>query len=106
LLQIKRNEHITREVVRHEFDDADKVCAFCQGELHYMGKYVTEKLVFVPATNTELDMPIDYQKISIWLVIVSPRSDSRQNVIDDGKRKRIKLEPDPKVSPRIIYMNL
>jgi hypothetical protein len=28
-----------------------------------------------------------------------------KNVIDVGKRKRIKLEPDPKVSPRIIYMN-
>jgi transposase len=55
-LKRKRNtkpfgEHITREVVIHDIDEADKVCACCQGELHCMGKDVTEKLVFVPATT-------------------------------------------------------
>jgi transposase len=45
------DEHITREVVIHDIDEADKVCACCQGELHCMGKDVTEKLVFVPATT-------------------------------------------------------
>jgi len=34
------NEHITREVVIHDIDDAGKVCACCQGELHCMGKDV------------------------------------------------------------------
>jgi len=38
-------------VVIHDIDEADKVCACCQGELHCMGKDVTEKLVFVPATT-------------------------------------------------------
>jgi transposase len=41
--------HITREVIVHDIDDADKVCACCQGEMHCMGKDVNEKLVFVPA---------------------------------------------------------
>ena len=55
-LKRKRNtkpfgEHITREVVIHDIDEADKVCACCQGELHCMGKDVTEKLVFMPATT-------------------------------------------------------
>jgi len=45
------DEHITREVVIHDIDEADKVCVCCQGELHCMGKDVTEKLVFVPATT-------------------------------------------------------
>jgi len=45
------DEHITREVVIHDIDEADKICACCQGELHCMGKDVTEKLVFVPATT-------------------------------------------------------
>jgi transposase len=45
------DEHITREVVIHDIDEADKVCACCQGELHCMGKDVTEKLVFVSATT-------------------------------------------------------
>ena len=44
-------EHIAREVIIHDIDDVDKVCACCQGKLHVMGKDVTEKLVFVPATT-------------------------------------------------------
>jgi transposase len=44
-------EHIDREVIIHDIDEADKVCGCCQGEMHCMGKDVTEKLVFVPATT-------------------------------------------------------
>ena len=44
-------EHIDREVIIHDIDEADKVCSCCQGEMHCMGKDVTEKLVFVPATT-------------------------------------------------------
>ena len=44
-------EHITREVIIHDIDDADKVCECCNGDMHCMGKDVTEKLVFVPATT-------------------------------------------------------
>jgi len=44
-------EHIAREVIIHDIDEADKVCECCNGEMHCMGKDVTEKLVFVPATT-------------------------------------------------------
>jgi transposase len=44
-------EHIVREVIIHDIDDADKVCECCNGDMHCMGKDVTEKLVFVPATT-------------------------------------------------------
>ncbi|MFC3122514.1 IS66 family transposase zinc-finger binding domain-containing protein, partial [Agaribacter flavus] len=44
-------DHIPREVVVHDIDEADKVCDCCQGEMHIMGKDVTEKFVFVPATT-------------------------------------------------------
>ncbi len=45
------DEHITREVVVHDIDEADKVCACRQSELHCMGKDVAEKSAFVPATT-------------------------------------------------------
>ena len=44
-------DHIPREVIVHDIDEADKVCECCQGEMHCMGKDVTEKFVFVPATT-------------------------------------------------------
>ena len=43
--------HIERDVIVHDIDDADKVCGCCKGEMHCMGKDVTEKCVFVPATT-------------------------------------------------------
>jgi transposase len=59
-LKRKRNtkpfcEHITREVVIHYINVADKVYACCQGELHCIGKNVTEKLVFVPVTTKAVE---------------------------------------------------
>ncbi len=44
-------DHIAREVIIHDIDEADKVCQCCQGQMHVMGKDVTEKCVFVPATT-------------------------------------------------------
>jgi transposase len=44
-------DHIPREVIVHDINEADKVCECCQGEMHCMGKDVTEKFVFVPATT-------------------------------------------------------
>lgn len=44
-------DHIAREVIIHDIDEADKVCECCKGQMHVMGKDVTEKCVFVPATT-------------------------------------------------------
>ena len=44
-------DHIPREIIIHDIDEADKVCVCCQGQMHVMGKDVTEKCVFVPATT-------------------------------------------------------
>jgi transposase len=51
----KRNRKVAddtleREVVIHDIDEADKTCDCCQGQMHVMGKDVTEKLEYVPAT--------------------------------------------------------
>ncbi|MFC3120185.1 IS66 family transposase zinc-finger binding domain-containing protein [Agaribacter flavus] len=43
--------HIMREVIIHDVDEADKVCEYCQGQMHVMGKDVTEKCVFEPETT-------------------------------------------------------
>jgi transposase len=44
------DDTVEREVVIHDIDEADKTCDCCQGQMHVMGKDVTEKLEYVPAT--------------------------------------------------------
>ena len=40
---------LPREVVVHDIDDADKVCACCDNALHKIGEDKSEKLEFIPA---------------------------------------------------------
>ena len=49
------DENIEREVVVHDIDEDDKVCACCQSQMHCIGKEVTEKLEFVPATTKVIE---------------------------------------------------
>jgi transposase len=44
------DDTVEREVVIYDIDEADKTCDCCQGQMHVMGKDVTEKLEYVPAT--------------------------------------------------------
>ena len=44
------DDHLEREVVIHDIDEDEKVCGCCHGQMHCIGKEVTEKLEFVPAT--------------------------------------------------------
>jgi hypothetical protein len=39
---------LPREVVVHDIDDADKVCACCENALHKIDEYKSEKLEFIP----------------------------------------------------------
>lgn len=49
------DDTLEREVVIHDIDEADKTCDCCQGQMHVMGKDVTEKLEFVPATTKVIE---------------------------------------------------
>lgn len=49
------DDTLEREVVIHDIAEADKVCDCCQGQMHVMGKDVTEKLEFVPATTKVIE---------------------------------------------------
>lgn len=40
---------LPRERVVHDIDEADKVCACCDSELHQIGEDVSEQLAFIPA---------------------------------------------------------
>ena len=42
-------QHLPREIIIHDIDDADKVCDCCGTGLHAMGEDKSEKLEFVPA---------------------------------------------------------
>ena len=42
-------EHLPREVVVHDIDEADNVCDCCGGQRHQMGEDRSEQLEYVPA---------------------------------------------------------
>ena len=42
-------DHLPREVIVHDIDDADKTCDCCGGERHRMGEDRSEQLEYIPA---------------------------------------------------------
>jgi transposase len=49
------DDSLEREVVVHDINESDKVCECCHGDMHLMGKDITEKLEFVPATTKVIE---------------------------------------------------
>lgn len=48
-------DNLEREVVEHDLSEEDKICECCQSTLHCIGKDVTEKLEFIPATTKVIE---------------------------------------------------
>lgn len=49
------DDNIEREVVVHDLAEEEKTCSCCQSAMHCIGKDVTEKLEFIPATTKVIE---------------------------------------------------